>query len=109
MKISFESSKLAKICNDSKKLRREYGEKQAMKIQQRLSELFAATSMGDIPPAAKCHPLSGKYKSYFAVHLVEPYRLIFQPDEETLAILANGSLDLEGITKILVKEIVDYH
>ncbi len=109
MKISFGSRKLARICDDGNKLRREFGERQAIKIQQRLAELSAATSMNDIPPAARCHPLTGKDNGYFAVHLVEPYRLIFKPDEESLPILVNGGLDLAKVKKILVKEIVNYH
>lgn len=81
----------------------------AKKLKQRLVELEAAPNMTDIPAHARCHPLFGKRKGQYAVYLVHPYRLIFEPDCDPLPCKTDGGLDLSKVNKILVKRIIDYH
>lgn len=37
------------------------------------------------------------------------YRLIFEPDHEPLPELLDGGVDRAKVTKILIREVVDYH
>lgn len=48
----------------------------AEKLHQRLLELVAADSLGDVPrvPPPRCHELTGDLKGKLAVDLVHPYR-----------------------------------
>lgn len=111
MEVLFQDGKLQKTCNSEKALRRTYGADMARKIQQRLSELAAATTLKDMEkvPAARCHELRADRSGQFAVKLVEPKRLIFKPAHNPVPRLEGGNVDTRNITRILVLEIVDYH
>ena len=87
------------------------GKPMAAKLQQRLSELQAAERLDDIPrvPPPRCHEMSGDRNGQMSVDLFHPYRLIFSPDHDPLPTKKDGGLDWTQVTKILVKEIVDYH
>ncbi len=105
MKVFFQTSKLKKIAEDIKQLRREYGQIQAEKIVMRVQELRAAEALLDISklPQTGLHPLSGNFKGCFAVNLKQPYRMIFYP--------LNGEVDkLAEISEITIKKLChDYH
>lgn len=75
MKINYNSNKLRKTLENQKKLVRVYGDKQAAKITQRMSELYAAISLSDIQynRAARLHSLSGKDKNYMAISIAFNY------------------------------------
>jgi len=45
----------------------------------------------------------------FAVHLLEPYRLVFVPIDPELARGPNGIIDLKKVTAISILEVVNYH
>lgn len=105
MEIVFKTSKMKKICEDHKRLCREYGQQQAEKIIKRINELASAENLFDISklPQAGLHPLIGNLKGTFAIDLKHPKRIILTP--------MNGDrVDLKTITKIEVTEVgVDYH
>jgi proteic killer suppression protein len=104
MEISFKDEKLKKTLENHKLLQRKYGQEQAMKIVQRINELTAAENLYDITrlPQARLHSLSGNLKGCLAVDIKHPYRLILNPN--------NGDLsDYKSITKIQIKDIIDYH
>lgn len=110
MNINFEDSKLEKICNDDKLLVKTYGKVNAKKIKQRLDDLKAATKLEvvrNLP--GKYHDLYENRKGQIAVHIEEPYRLIFKPNHAPLLLTQNGNPNWELITSITVIEIVNYH
>jgi toxin HigB-1 len=111
MEVLFGTGKLQKTCNSGKELRRTFGPQMAKRIQQRLSELAAATTLKDMEkvPAARCHELTADRSGQFAVRLVEPKRLVFKPAHDPVPRLPTGNIDTRSVTKILVLEIVDYH
>lgn len=37
------------------------------------------------------------------------YRLVFTPDHDPIPMRADGGVDRTRITRILIKEVVDYH
>jgi proteic killer suppression protein len=104
MEIHFKDKKLRKICENSRKLKKNYGAIRAKKIIKRLNELQAAKSFYDISRLTqpRLHNLSGQRKKQFAVDIKHPYRIILLP--------LNGSReDLKTITSIKIIEIIDYH
>lgn len=86
MNIVFASEKLRKLCNSAVELKKSYGEKKAKKIQQRLYELQAASTLADMShlPPARCHLLTGKLAGKFAVDTIHPFRLIFEPAHDPI-------------------------
>ena len=92
-------------------MQRKFGKKMAERIQQRLSELAAATTLKDMKalPAARCHELLENLSGKYAVTLIEPERLIFEPAHNPVPRLDAGNIDTARITKITVLAIMDYH
>ena len=45
----------------------------------------------------------------FAIDLVHPFRLVFEPNHDPLPRRKDGGIDLEQVTAIKILEVVDYH
>jgi proteic killer suppression protein len=56
-----------------------------------------------------CHQLRADRHGEFAVDLWGAYRLVFEPDHDPLPRLPDGGLDRSLVTRIRIKEVVDYH
>lgn len=111
MEITFTSRKLQKVCNSAKEMQTKFGKPLTERLQQRLAELKAADTLEDMRrlPPARCHELSQDRKGQLAVDLVQPKRLIFEPDHNPVPRKPDGGLDWPRITRIRVIEIIDYH
>ncbi len=111
MEISFRNRKLAKVFSSEKTLRREYGDRAARIIMIRLAVLLDAETLAEVPatPPDRMHQLTGDRNEQFAVYLVHPYRLVFEPAHDSLPRKEDGGIDLEQVTAITVIEVVDYH
>lgn len=111
MDIRFANSKLAKVFNSDSRLRGEFGPAMARKIQQRLSELAAATNlevMRGLP--GNCHELRENLKGLIAISLIGKERLAFSSDHNPQPELEKGGgLDWSKVTKIVVVGVGDYH
>lgn len=105
MEISFKNERLKKLCEDYQSLCKKYGDNQAEKIIQRIKELQAFENLYDASklPQIKLHPLKGNYSGCFAVSLIQPYRIIFEPQDGNV-------VDYKTITKIkIIESRIDYH
>ncbi len=111
MLITFKKSKLQKIFQSEKELRRVYGEVRGKKIQHGMDFLLAASCLEEIPiqKPFRRHELSLNRKGQFAIDIIKNYRLIFEPCNEPLPIKEDGGLDLTKITEIKIIEVEDYH
>lgn len=96
MIIQFKTKKLERICSSYTLMKKEYGERGAQKLTQRLQELEAFSSIEELVQfrIGRCHPLDHNRYGQFAMDLNHPYRLIFTRREP------------DGV---LIIEIVDYH
>lgn len=107
MEVEFRTNKLKKQCENPAIAQKEYGAKMGFKLTQRVVELSAAISLQDIKciPSARLHRLDGDRNTQYAVDLVHPYRLVFQP------ILSSDTeiFELDKIKVIRIEEVVDYH
>lgn len=83
----------------------------ARSIQRRLAVLRAARSLAQVPVTRpeRLHELVGDRDGQFAVDLVHPHRLVFVPDHEPWPLAADGGIDRERVTAIVVLGVVDYH
>ncbi len=57
----------------------------------------------------RCHQLSANRAGEFAVDLWGSYRLIFEPRHTPVPRLQDGGIDTTQVTRITIKEVVDYH
>mgnify|MGYP001558692893 CR=1 FL=1 len=79
MKLSFKNNKEKSLYHIEKSLVVLYGERQARKIVQRISELEAADNPQKLPKNCRFHEHSGKRKGLYSVDLAHPLRLILLP------------------------------
>lgn len=98
MDIEFRNRQIERVCTDAAAAVRQYGLQIAAKIQQRINEIRAATSVeamlsGNI---GRCHPLRHDRKNQYAVDVGPRQRLIFE--------VQRGPGQTAHI-----QEIVDYH
>lgn len=111
MHIVFKTRKLQKICSESASAQRHLGAKGGRKLQQRMMELKAARSLGDIShlPPVRCHELTGNRAGQLSVDLEHPFRLLFLVANNPPPKKVGGGLDWEGVTEIEIIAIVDTH
>ena len=107
MELRFKNSKIKKQCEDPKRAQRDFGLRMGTVLTQRVAELWAATCLLDLKfiSAARLHRLKGDRKYQYAVDLVNPYRLVFEP------LLQDGVeiWDLDRIDIIRIEQVVNYH
>ena len=111
MEITFRTSKLARTFNSARLLQRAYGSRMAKVIMSRLAILMAAETLEQVPttPPDRRHQLRGDRHEQYAVDLVHPYRLIFEPDHDPIPRKADGGIDLKKVNVITIIEVIDYH
>ena len=98
MEIIYNNKKLKKICTDASAAERVYGLAMAEKIHGCIDVLMAAerVELLESRRIKGCHKLKGNRRNQYAMHLVEPFRLVF---------IVTGNL----VQIACIKEIVDYH
>ena len=111
MEIGFRTRRLSRIFSSDRELRREYGADMARVIATRLVALGSAANLSQIPttPPERRHILSGQRQGQYAVDLVHPHRLIFEPGNYPIPRRADGGIDTDQVTAIVIIEVVDYH
>lgn len=98
MKVIYKNKQIQKVCENGKIAIKQYGDKMAVVLRQRLVEIQVSESIEKLltQRIGRCHQLKGNRKNQYAMDLIHPYRLIFVVKEDEIQ-----------IAKIM--EIVDYH
>jgi toxin HigB-1 len=111
MVIDFGTRRMEKIFNSSEELVKKYGARMAEDIQNKLTFLEAVPNLEGVPeaPPFRRHPLKGKERGKFAIDLVHPFRLIFEPNHDPVPMMESGGIDLKRITAITILAVKDYH
>lgn len=111
MDIAFRTRKLEKTFNSAGELQKAYGARIAKAIMIRLAVLKAARTLDLVPttPPDRRHQLRGDRDEQFAVDLVHPRRLVFEPNHDPLPRKDDGGIDVEQVTAITIIDVVDYH
>ena len=83
----------------------------ARSLKIRLAVLKNASSLSQVPttPPDRCHMLRGDRHGQYAVDLVNPYRLVFQPTDDPVPLKRDGGVDLDEVRAVTIIDIVDYH
>ncbi len=53
--------------------------------------------------------LRGDRHGQYAVDLVNPYRLVFQPTDDPVPLKRDGGVDVDEVRAVTIIDIVDYH
>lgn len=108
MEINFKDKKLKDLCEQQSLAQRKLGTKMAQKLKVRLADLMAASSVSELV-AGRPHPLMGDLAGQFALDLVQPQRLVFEPNHEPIPRTEDGGIDWSQVTRINILWIGDYH
>jgi proteic killer suppression protein len=109
MEIDFKDKKLKALCEQEKLAQRKLGTQMAQKLKARLGDLDAASSVTALPVVGRPHPLMGDRSGQYALDLVQPKRLVFEPDHDPVPRLKDGGIDWSQVTRICIIWIGDYH
>ena len=111
MEITFRNRKLARVFISRDTLAREYGARMERTITNRLAVLGSARTLAMVPtiPPVRRHLLSGGRRGQYAVDLVHPHRLVFEPDHDPVPRTTDGGINVDRVTAITIMEVVDYH
>jgi proteic killer suppression protein len=109
--IAFRGRKLEKTFNSASALQKAYGARMAKAIMLRLAVLKTARTLAMVPttPPDRRHQLRGDRDEQFAVDLVHPHRLVFEPNHDPLPRKDDGGIDVEQVTAITIIDVIDYH
>lgn len=88
MLIKYKNRRLELVCTNAHKAEKKYGKAMAEKLQQRIDQIEAATSVEMMIQyrIVRCHPLTGNRRKQYAVDLINPYRLVFEKRENKVQI-----------------------
>ncbi len=111
MDIVFARRKLEKTFNSATALKRTFGDRMARTIAMRMKVLRHAQTLGMVPVTKpdRRHQLEGDRAGQYAVDLVHPKRLVFEPDHNPMPRKEDGGIDTDQVTAITVIEVIDYH
>lgn len=98
MEITYKYKRMERICSDFSVAKKEYGEKRAVYIHQRIDQLHSAETVEQLVAGhiGRCHPLKGNRRGQYAMDVGHPYRLIFEKIGNEIQI-------------VRIIEITDYH
>lgn len=96
MQLGYANRELERICTDARYMQRKLGVQVAKTLKLRIAELRYATEMADLlHGTGRWEELSGDRAGQWSARLTANWRLIVQPEGESIT--------------VTVVEIVDYH
>ncbi len=109
MELTFATTRLQRLFESQKELRRAHGDKCAKKLMTRLADLRAASTLAEFRHLpGRCHELDGNRRGQLALDLDGGKRLILSPTGPNIR-RVDGGLDWRLVEALSVLEVVDYH
>ena len=110
MEITFDDNKLGKLANDYRKCQKVMGQQRARLYNIRLGDLAKAATLEDVRNLpGNYHELKKNRKGQWACDLDQPYRLIFETQENPVPTNAAGKYIWFEIKGVEIIGITDYH
>lgn len=80
-------------------------------ILNRMAVLSVVGKLSLVPttPPERMHQLTGNLNELFAVDLIHPFRLVFQPNHKPLPRNEDGGIDRQRVEAITILYVIDYH
>ncbi len=111
MNIDFARPRLKRTFNSETALKRAYGDRMIRTIAMRMKVLRHAPTLSKVPVTKpdRRHQLEGNRAGQYAVDLVHPKRLVFEPNHNPMPRKKDGGIDTDQVTAITIIEVIDYH
>lgn len=110
MEVYFSSQRLADLIHDQRKRQREYGAENAKWIMKRLDNLRLVNNLEEMSKLpGGIHELTGDRAGTCAINLKHGYRLIIAPADNPPPLKADGGLNRQAITSVVVVDVENYH
>ncbi len=109
MDIKFQTRKLEKNFGSALDLKKAYGPQMAKTITDKIKDLQKAQNLAELLTSGRVHRLHLNRDGQYAMVLVHPHRLVFEPNHTPLPRTEDGGVDAGQVTKIMVVEVKDYH
>jgi toxin HigB-1 len=110
MNIIFKDNKLKKYANNDSLAIRKLGKIRAKIYKARLDDISVAESIEELRNVpGNYHELTQNRKGQWACDLDQPYRLIFEPQENPIPVDDDGKYIWIEIKGVKIKEIINYH
>ncbi len=111
MNIVFARRKLERTFNSVTALKGTFGDRMARTIAMRMAVLRNARTLSMVPVTRpeRRHQLEGGRAGQYAVDLVHPKRLVFEPNHDPIPRKEDGGIDTDQVTAITVIEETNYH
>jgi proteic killer suppression protein len=111
MDIAFRRRRLATAFNSERILNMRFGDRMAKVISMRMAVLKNARTLSLVPTTKpdRRHQLQGDRDEQYAVDLVHPNRLVFEPNHDPIPRKGDGGVDTDQITAITIVDVIDYH
>ena len=95
LRVTYKSNHLSRVCTDYSEAKREYGDRMANLVHQRIDQLTASDSVELLVrfSVGRCHALTGDRKGEYAMDLVHPYRLVFKSESGSISIVRVVSIE----------------
>lgn len=100
---------MRQLCEQKAHAQQKLGKACARKLQTRLADMEAASSVSALPPVGRPHPLKGEWAGCFALDLAGGKRLVLEPDHDPVPEDVDGAIDWSAVTGIRIVYIGDYH
>jgi proteic killer suppression protein len=97
MQLEFATADLRVMCEDSRCAQRTIGAGSARRLQARLADLLAASTLGDVK-AGRPHPLRGDREGQYALSLSGGCRLVLIPIDDPIPRIGDGSVSWANVT-----------
>ena len=111
MGVTFESGRLAKLCNKQKKRAKKFGHQRAKEIKIALDDLQGAPSLAEIDelPQWRLHALSGDQAGGYSIDIDNQYRIWFRISGIERIRDGTGYVDFSQVTSIEIYFVGDPH
>ena len=111
MEVSFANERIGRLLHNESVLIRAYGTRRAQLILTRLEGLrrFATLSLVPTTLPFRRHQLTGDRDEQYAVNVDRQIRLVFAPNHNPVPRRADGGVDIDQVTEIVIIALIDYH
>jgi len=110
MNITFADRKIKNYANDDRLALKKFGKNRFGIFKKRMTALYVADNLEELRhQPGNWHELVGNRKGQWACDLDQPYRLIFEPQEQPIPINNSGKYIWIEIKAVEIIEITNYH
>lgn len=111
MQVHYKTNRLRKLFRSETDLNREYGARVASLIRARVATLENASDLSQVStkPPERRHQLTQNRDEQYAVAIHHQLRLVFEPDHQPVPRNADGGINTDAVTAIVIIAVIDYH